>query len=126
MTGLESTATLLNLARRYLPGGQVSALGLECLCLIAEQPRTVEQLELLTGAHNATITRQLMRLCVHYNRRTKEVMKPDVVLLQRRSRPRDKGYRYHLHSNGRKLLASAGLLAPVSSDNHQTTESPCM
>ena len=98
---------LLSLVRANDP--QLSWLALECLLRCAEQPRTVAELEELTGAHNGNINRAIRSLTVWWDASSKTVAQPRLHLLQRRRRPKpNKGHRIHLTKAGATFLHQAG------------------
>lgn len=108
MSDLDKTANLLRLVRLNMPGGQISGLSVEILLLVAQGPKTIEQLVKLTGANNGTVCRAALTWCVWWDRKREEVRKPVLPLLQRRKRPRLAGHRYHLTKTGLEFLKAAG------------------
>ena len=99
---------LLSLVRANDP--QLSWLAVECLLHCAEHPRTIAELEQLTGSANGNINRAIRSLTVWWDASKKEVAKPRLHLLQRRRRPKpNRGHRIHVTKAGFAFLHEAGL-----------------
>ncbi len=79
----------------------------ECLLLCAEKPRTIAELESLTGCPNGRINTALRGLTPWWDAKTETVIRPAMHLLQRRRVINGKGHRYHLTSQGKALLNPA-------------------
>ena len=109
MTDLNAIARLLSMLRINSKGGQVSALGIECLLYIASNPRTIEELCKLTGAHNGSVARAVLTMTPHS--KGEIIQQPDLHLLTRRKRAQPlRGYSVHLSKGGRELLTKAGII----------------
>lgn len=80
-------------------------LAVEVLLHVAERPQTIEELVVATGAQNAHVNRAVLSMTPWYDRRHERVVCPELHLLQRRRRPQSKGYRVHLTTRGREILA---------------------
>lgn len=84
--------------------GSANLLALECFLLIAEKPRTMAELEALTGCANGPINRAVRTLTPWFNPETGEVVRPRLHLIQRRRIICGRGHRMHITAAGRKLL----------------------
>ena len=92
--------------------GPANLLALECFLLCAEKPRTIAELEALTGCPNGRINVALRTLTPYYDAKTETVVRPAMHLLQRRRRLTGRGHRYHLTSKGKALLNGASSAEP--------------
>ncbi len=84
--------------------GRSSLLALECFLLIAEKPRTMAELESLTGCANGPINKAVRSMTPWFNPETGEVVRPKLHLIQRRRVICGRGHRMHVTAAGRKLL----------------------
>ncbi len=84
--------------------GRSSLLALECFLLIAEKPRTIAELESLTGCANGPINKAIRSMTPWFNPETGEVVRPKLHLIQRRRVICGRGHRMHITAAGRKLL----------------------
>jgi hypothetical protein len=97
---------MLRFWRNSRSTGPAGILAMEVLVLVAEAPRTIEELSELTGAANGRINKVVRQLTPWWDRRRQEVIRPEHWFLQRRRRPGRRGYRIHLTSAGRAFLAA--------------------
>lgn len=81
-------------------------LAMECFLHCAEKPRTMAELEVLTGCDNGRINRAVRCLTVWYDKRQEKVMLPRLYLLQRRRVINGRGHRIHVTAAGKRLLES--------------------
>ena len=110
MEELSRLGVLMQTLRINNPEGPIGLLAVEVLAHVAAQgPLRLDELSLLTGAANGSLTRAIRSLTVWYCPSTGKVNKPNLPLLQRRKTPARRGYRIHLTCNGRKLLEGVGL-----------------
>jgi len=84
--------------------GRSSLLALECFLLCAEKPRTITELESLTGCANGPINKAVRSMTPWFNPETGEVVRPKLHLIQRRRVICGRGHRMHVTAAGRKLL----------------------
>ena len=84
--------------------GRSSLLALECFLLIAEKPRTMAELESLTGCTNGPINKAVRSMTPWFNPETGEVVRPRLHLIQRRRIFCGRGHRLYVTAAGRKLL----------------------
>ena len=84
--------------------GRSSLLALECFLLCAEKPRTLTELETLTGCANGPINKAIRSMTPWFNPETGEVVRPKLHLIQRRRIFSGRGHRMHVTAAGRKLL----------------------
>ena len=87
--------------------GPGNLLALQCFLLCAEKPRTLAELEQLTGSPNSRINVAVRSMTPYWDARAGVVKRPALHLLQRRRRIDGRGHRYHLTAKGRKLLENA-------------------
>ena len=109
---MKNFAAVVQAFRRGSPGGQFSGLAFECLLLCSEKPRTIAELESLTGCPNGRINTALRGLTPWWDAKTETVIRPAMHLLQRRRVINGKGHRYHLTSRGKALLNGASSAEP--------------
>lgn len=114
-TVLEGVARLLRYWRNSNQQGPAGLLQVEVLLLVAEAPRTIEELQHLTGAANGRVSTVVRQMTPWWDQRRQEVIRPAHWFLQRRRRPGRRGHRIHLTSSGRAFLASVKLCTPVNS-----------
>ena len=96
---------LTPLLRAFREAGiKKSLLALEVVLLGAERPRTMAELEALTGVKNSRLSIAVRTLTPWWDARAEVVRRPALHLLQRRRRFDGQGHRIHLTSRGRKLL----------------------
>ena len=79
-------------------------LALECFLLVAEEPRTMAELERLTGCSNGRVNLAVRTLTPWWNPETEAVVRPRLHLIQRRRIVCGRGYRMFVTAAGRKLL----------------------
>lgn len=84
--------------------GPANLLALECFLLCAEKPRTIAELEQLTGCPNGRINVALRTLTPYWDAKAGVVVRPAMHLLQRRRVINGRGHRYHLTTKGRALV----------------------
>ena len=97
------------LAMVRLNDTQLSWLAIECLLHCAEHPRTIQELQGLTGAANGQTNRAIRSLTVWWDAKAQKVVRPSLHLLQRRRRPKpNRGHRIHLTKAGFSFLHEAG------------------
>lgn len=84
--------------------GSANLLALEVFLLVAEKPRTMAELEALTGITNGRINRAVRTLTPWFNPETGEVVRPKLHLIQRRRIVCGRGHRMHITAEGRRLL----------------------
>lgn len=109
MTNFSAIAKLLSLLRMNSKH-QIGGLTIETLLLIAEEPRTLNELTQLTGAHNGSISKAIRSIAPYWDSKEESVRTPKLHLLTRKKRkPPLNGYTIHLSKGGRQLLKEAGL-----------------
>ena len=84
--------------------GSANMLALECFLLVAEKPRTIPELEKLTGCANSRINLAIRTMTPWFNPETGEVVRPRLHLIQRRRIICGRGHRLHITAKGRRLL----------------------
>ena len=84
--------------------GRSSLLAIECFLLIAEKPRTMAELETLTGCTNGPINKAIRMMTPWFDPKIGAVVRPKLHLIQRRKIACGRGHRLYLTSRGRKLL----------------------
>ena len=85
-------------------GPGTGLLGLRCLELCAERPRTIAELESELEENNGSICRAVLTLTPYFHRPSKTVRLPALHLLQRRKRPKpEKGHRIHCTTAGMQV-----------------------
>tara|TARA_R100000781_G_scaffold114240_1_gene84560 strand:+ start:2132 stop:2476 length:345 start_codon:yes stop_codon:yes gene_type:complete len=114
MKNLSSLARLLSYLRANSKGGQVSALGIECLLYVAQAPKTFRELSELTGAPKAQISRAVLAMTPRWDSKKEELIEPHLHLLNRdKKRLSLVGapfYKVTLSKGGKHLLREAGLI----------------
>ena len=111
MTNFTAIAKLLSLLRMNGEGGQIGGLSIESLLLVAETPRTLEELTHLTGAHNGSVSRAIRSITPQWNAEGEVIQMPHLHLLTRKKRKSPlKGHEYRLAKGGKQLLQEAGLM----------------
>ena len=111
MTNFTAIAKLLSLLRMNGEGGQIGGLSIESLLLVAESPRTLEELTHLTGAHNGSVSRAIRSITPVWNAEKGVIHMPHLHLLVRKKRkPPLTGHEYRLARGGKQLLQEAGLM----------------
>jgi hypothetical protein len=116
MSHLSNTARLLTMLRLNLPQGQAGLLSVEVLLHIGTGPKTMAELELLTGAKNGPLSRAV-RTFVPWRRRSDGVVvSPAVPLLKRVKRPGRKAAMVCLSVMGWKVLHELQLLPRKNGD----------
>ena len=107
---LAATARLLTLLRLNSKDGRVGLLSIECLLLVADGPKTLAELERLTGSPNGRISTAVRSLCPWYSRKDERVVEPVLPLLKRVKRPDRRAPVVHLSAMGEQILREAGLI----------------
>ncbi len=100
----EFAAVVQRFRRGY--GGQFGGLAFECLLLCSEKPRTVPQLEDLTGCSRGRLNHAIRTLTPWFDKGTGVVVLPKLHLLQRRRIVNGRGHRIYVTAAGRKLLSN--------------------
>ena len=85
--------------------GPSNLLALECFLLCAHKPRTMAELEELTGCANGAVSKAVRTLTPWFNAKTGAVVRPRLHLIQRRRILGSRGHRMHVTAAGRRLLA---------------------
>jgi hypothetical protein len=107
---LGNVARLMTLLRMNLPQGQAGLLSVEVLLHVAAGPRTMAELEVLTGAKNGPLSRAV-RTFVPWRRRSDgQVIAPVLPLLRRVKRPGQKAPVIFLSVMGWRVFQELGLL----------------
>ena len=88
---LESIAQVLGIVRTNSKATALSVLSLEVLFLVAEKPRTIEELSQLTGSQSAHVNRAVLRFCTWWIKRTKPCERLTLVCLLERKDHNQKG-----------------------------------
>ena len=84
--------------------GPGNLLALECFLLCADKPRTMAELEELTGCANGPVNKAVRTLTPWFDAKTGVVVRPRLHLIQRRRIICGRGHRMHVTAAGRKLL----------------------
>ena len=84
--------------------GSYNMLAMECFLHCAEKPRTMAELEVLTGSTNGRLSRAVRQLTAWYDKKAEKVIRPEMHLLQRRRVINGRGHRIHVTAAGRRLL----------------------
>ena len=103
----DGMARLLRDIRRQSNG--IGLLGVEIVLHCAEKPRTVGELEQLTGANNGSIARAINQMAIRYQPKSEKVQLPVLHLLAKTTRPEGRGFEICLTARGAALCRSAGL-----------------
>ena len=104
---LTAFSQLLGTLRLNSKSNKPSALQIELLMHVAIKPRTYEELVLLTGTHNGRISRAVMGMTPVIE--NKELVKPDIHLLNRKINPGSRKYEVSLSKTGKELMQQFGL-----------------
>ena len=99
-------ANLLESLTWYLEhaGPGTGLLGLKCLELCCQRPRTIAELEAELQENNGSICRAVLTLTPYFHRPSQSVKLPALHLLQRRKRPRpERGHRIHCTTAGKRF-----------------------
>lgn len=103
---------LLQALRRRTNG--MGLLGVEVLLYCAQAPRTISELEHLTGANNGSINRVINHMAAHYDSTADKVRLPALHLLNKQTRPEGRGFVYYVTRRGEELCATAGLRCAIN------------
>jgi len=106
MTNQEFAAVVQRFRRGH--GGQFGGLAFECLLLCSEEPKTVPQLEELTGCTRGRLNHAIRSLTPWFDKGTGVVVLPKLHLLQRRRVINGRGHRIYVTAKGRELLSTKG------------------
>ena len=106
MTNQEFAAVVQRFRRGH--GGQFGGLAFECLLLCSEEPRTVPQLEELTGCSRGRLNHAIRSLTPWFDKGEGVVVLPKLHLLQRRRVVNGRGHRIYVTAKGRELLSAKG------------------
>ena len=107
---LESIAQVLGVVRTNSKATALSVLSLEVLFLVAEKPRTIEELSQLTGSQSAHVNRAVLRFCTWWDKKNQALRTPDLGLLTRKKRPQpERGYRIYLSRLGKQVFETSGI-----------------
>ena len=104
MTNQDFAAVVQRFRRGH--GGQFGGLAFECLLLCSEEPRTVPQLEELTGCSRGRLNHAIRSLTPWFDKGKGVVVLPKCHLLQRRRIVNGRGHRIHITAEGEKLLSA--------------------
>ena len=103
---------LLQALRRRTNG--MGLLGVEVLLHCAQAPRTISELEHLTGANNGSINRAINQMAARYDSTADQVRLPALHLLNKQTRPEGRGFVYYVTRSGEELCTAAGLRCGVT------------
>jgi hypothetical protein len=110
MSDLQAMARLMTLLRLNLPQGQAGLMCVEVLLHVAAGPRTMAELEVLTGASNGPLSRAVRTFIPWVRRSDGAVIVPVMPLLKRIKRPGQKAPVIFLSLTGWKELNRLGLM----------------
>ena len=120
MTNEKRFAELLQTLRRRTNG--MGLLGVEVLLYCAQRPRTVSELEHLTGANNGSINRVINQMAARYDATADKVRLPQLHLLNRLTKPEGRGFQYCLTRRAEELCGVAGLSSDKCYDQPRQIE----
>ena len=113
-------AYLLRVLRTNSPGIGLSAAEVLLLCSI--KPRTMAELQDLTGCNNGQLSRAVrMLIGSYYDEKAQKVVFRPLRLLERGKDPNSKGHLIRLSDQGAELIESAKLCGTVGSSMSRTT-----
>lgn len=111
MTNQEFAAVVQRFRRGH--GGQFGGLAFECLLLCSEEPRTVPQLEELTGCSRGRLNHAIRSLTPWFDKETGVVVLPKCHLLQRRRVVNGRGHRIYITAKGQEMLSATAQMIPI-------------
>lgn len=79
-------------------------LALECFLHCAIKPRSMRELEVLTGAHNGNLSRALQSVTPWWSSAREELIMPKLYLLERKKGKNSRAYQFSLSRTGFQLL----------------------